>query len=86
MAINIKNERVIELAQQASRLTGNTQTGVIEQALRELISREQRASPTTRMNLVWQTLEIVDARLGQAERDAMQRAMDEMYDEEGLPA
>ncbi|MDE9364704.1 type II toxin-antitoxin system VapB family antitoxin [Luteipulveratus sp. YIM 133132] len=38
MGLNIKNERVHALAQEAARRTGQTQTGVIETALERLLA------------------------------------------------
>ena len=38
MSLNIKNERVHELAREAARRTGKSQTGVIEQALERLLA------------------------------------------------
>ena len=38
MSLNIKNERVHELAREAARRTGTSQTGVIEQALERLLA------------------------------------------------
>ena len=37
MSLNIKNERVHALAREAARVTGKTQTGVIEEALERLL-------------------------------------------------
>ena len=37
MSLNIKNERVHELAREAARVTGKTQTGAIEEALVKLL-------------------------------------------------
>jgi antitoxin VapB len=45
MGLNIKNERVHELARQAARLTGKSQTGAIEEALETLL-RAYGADPT----------------------------------------
>lgn len=44
MGLNIKNERVHELARQAAALTGNSQTGAIEEAL-ELYLRHHGSDP-----------------------------------------
>ena len=44
MGLNIKNERVHELARQAASVTGLTQTGVIEEALTRLLA-EYGADP-----------------------------------------
>lgn len=86
MAINIKNQRVIELAREAARLTGDTQTGAIERALRELIATHEAGSSGRRIDLVWQTLELVDASVDDEQRARVRRVMEEMYDESGLPA
>lgn len=37
MSLNIKNERVHEMVREASALTGKSQTGVIEEALRKYL-------------------------------------------------
>lgn len=39
MSLNIKNERVHELAREAARVTGTTQTSAIEEALRLLLKQ-----------------------------------------------
>ncbi len=44
MALNIKNARVHDLARQAARLTGKSQTGAIEEALERLL-RDYGADP-----------------------------------------
>lgn len=44
MGLNIKNERVHDLARQASAVTGKTQTGAIEEAL-VLLLRSYDADP-----------------------------------------
>lgn len=44
MSLNIKNERVHELAREAARITGGTQTSAIEEGLR-LLLRERGADP-----------------------------------------
>lgn len=38
MGLNIKNERVHALAREAARVTGKSQTGAIEEALRRLLA------------------------------------------------
>ncbi len=38
MGLNIKNERVHELARQAAAVTGKSQTGAIEEALMQLLA------------------------------------------------
>jgi antitoxin VapB len=44
MSLNIKNERVHELAREAARVTGTSQTSAIEEGLR-LLLREHGADP-----------------------------------------
>ena len=44
MGLNIKNERVHALAREAARVTGRSQTSVIEEALRRLLD-EYGANP-----------------------------------------
>lgn len=44
MGLNIKNERVHALAREAARITGKSQTSVIEEAL-ELLLRERGLEP-----------------------------------------
>jgi antitoxin VapB len=44
MGLNIKNERVHDLAREAARLTGKSQTGAIEEALVRLL-RDYDADP-----------------------------------------
>ncbi|GAA1514994.1 type II toxin-antitoxin system VapB family antitoxin [Nocardioides humi] len=39
MSLNIKNERVHALAREAARVTGKTQTSVIETALEQFLAR-----------------------------------------------
>ena len=42
MSLNIKNERVHALAREAARITGKSQTGVIEEALEKRGARRDR--------------------------------------------
>ncbi len=41
MSLNIKSERVHELAREAARLTGLSQTGAVEEALRRLLAEHE---------------------------------------------
>lgn len=77
MSLNIKNERVHELAREAARRTGRNQTSVIELALERLLADIGRDSAgAARIDLI----------------HAMQRAVshtdldtDDLYDADGLP-
>lgn len=79
MGLNIKNERVCELAREAAERSGLSQTAAIEQALsaylRELTKDERRA----RIDFI---LSDIDARLTDEDRKAL--TTDWLYDENGL--
>ena len=82
MSLNIKNERVHELAREAARRTGKSQTSVIEEALRtylEALEREQSEDKR------WAAVEelLVDLRRRLAGADL---STDFLYDENGMPA
>lgn len=85
MSLNIKNERVHELARRAAALTGKSQTGAIQEALERLLA-EGGADPEEarqrRIDLLWSEIE---ADTGEADRAATRRTMDELYDDDGLP-
>lgn len=85
MSLNIKNERVHELARRAAALTGKSQTGAIQEALERLLA-EGGADPEEarqrRIDLLWSE---IGADTGEADRAATRRTMDELYDDDGLP-
>ena len=87
MVLNIKNERVCRLAKQAAELTGRSQVSVLEEALEAYLAQhDARAAAARRLERVNATLARIDARMTDADRAQIQRHMDEMYDENGLPA
>ena len=87
MALNIKNERVCRLAKQAAELTGKSQVSVLEAALEAFIAEhDEKAAASRRRELVDATRARIDATMTDENRAAIQRTMDEMYDENGLPA
>ncbi len=87
MALNIKNERVCRLAKQAAELTGKSQVSVLEAALEAFIAEhDETAAAARRRERVDATLARIDATMTDEHRAAIQRTMDEMYDENGLPA
>jgi len=63
MSLNIKSDRVHELARQAARVTGKSQTGAVEEALLELLARhaaegmgdvrQQRLDALRTISLAW---------------------------------
>jgi antitoxin VapB len=85
VSLNIKNEHVHDLAREAARLTGKSQTSVIEEALEKLLAdleHERR-----KVGLKEDIRAIVDdfqARLTPEDRERM--TTDWLYDDEtGLP-
>ena len=89
MSLNIKNERVHALAREAARVTGKSQTSVIEEALEKLLAeygkdpveaeRRRRIDAVNRIVLEY-------AALPEATGDDRIRSEDDLYDPEtGLP-
>jgi antitoxin VapB len=85
MSLNIKNERVHELAREAARRTGKTQTSVIEEALARLLADlDPEPQLQNRLHRVQRALDDVDRRLTDDDRASM--STDQLYDDRGLPA
>ena len=86
MSLNIKNEHVHELAREAARRTGRSQTSVIELALEQLLESipdsGAAARKRARMDAV---LADIRAELTTDDRLALATAIDELYDADGLP-
>jgi antitoxin VapB len=85
MSLNIKNERVHQLARDAAQRTGLSQTSVIEAALLEYLRRldDEQGAKRRRVDEI---LAIFDARLTDEDRAEMKAFMNDMYDDEtGLP-
>lgn len=90
MSLNIKNERVHDLAREAARVTGKTQTSAIEEALRRLL-RDYGTDPdeAERERKVARMLEI-GRRFREEEPplpdDEPIKTVEDLYDEQtGLP-
>lgn len=89
MSLNIKNPRVHELAKEAARRFGMSQTSVIEEALVRLLASHDEAADTADARLagVLEILADIDRRLTPEQRDRLRHAEADLYDEEtGLPA
>lgn len=85
MSLNIKNERVHQLAREAARRTGKTQTSVLEEALVRLLAElDREPNIEDRRAKVRRLLVDVDARLTEDDRARM--STDHLYDKQGLPA
>ena len=83
MAMNIKNEETQKLAQQLSKLTGESMTSAITEALRERLERirtEQGAGMAERLMKIGRDCA---SRLQEPYRTADHG--DLLYDEKGLP-
>lgn len=87
MGLNIKNQRVHDLAREAARVTGKSQTAAIEEALERLL-HERGVDPHARA--VEQIVDQVRALAteytqdpGREEREI--RRIEDLYDDEGLP-
>lgn len=87
MGLNIKNERVHELARRAARTTGKSQTGVIEEALERLLAdldrQDRDQARQMRLDVIFAD---IDATITDADRQAVRGAQDQLYDDRGLPA
>lgn len=90
MAMNIKNERVHELAREAARRTGTTQTSVLETALEQYLDtlgeRDAMSGPAAKLARARDIVDLMRASMSDADREAMRTDVEEMYDEHGLPA
>ncbi|MBR7744370.1 type II toxin-antitoxin system VapB family antitoxin [Phycicoccus sp. BSK3Z-2] len=84
MGLNIKKQRVHDLAREAARRTGRSQTSVIESALERYLDELTRHGDDDRSTRVTGALAALDSTWDDADRAAI-RATD-LYDEHGLPA
>lgn len=83
MSLNIKNERVHELAREAARRTGLTQTSAIERALEQMLHDLDR---DVRRQRVDKLLKQIHGQLTDEDRAALSEGTDFLYnDETGLP-
>lgn len=88
MSLNIKNQRVHDLAREAARVTGKTQTGAIEEALQRML-KEYGADPDAaeherKLKRLNEILAWFDANPGDPDREI--KTIEDLYDEEtGLP-
>lgn len=90
MSLNIKNERVHELAREAARRTGKSQTSVIEEALvnllREYDADPQRADRQRRLEII-RDVSLAWEPLPPGGDDDNIRDVEDLYDPTtGLPA
>ncbi|WP_277453642.1 type II toxin-antitoxin system VapB family antitoxin [Janibacter sp. DB-40] len=87
MGLNIKNERVHALARQVAQRTGATQTSAIEEALeRRLHDLDARDRETARRRRLMRLMDEIEDTTTDEQRAVTRQVMDEMYDDNGLPA
>lgn len=91
MSLNIKNERTHELVRRLAALTGLSQTGAVEDAVRRrldsltehgAIHEELRQE---RLRVIDDAVQQVRGRMTAAELEALASRQDDLYDEAGLP-
>lgn len=89
MAMNIKNQRVHELAREAARRTGTTQTRALETALEryldELRAEDVGSDAAAKLTRARDIVDRMWIDMTEEDRSGMHRDVEEMYDEEGLP-
>ncbi|MGL4177459.1 MAG: type II toxin-antitoxin system VapB family antitoxin [Dermatophilaceae bacterium] len=84
MGMNIKNDRVHDLARQAAERTGKSQTSVVEEALSQYLAQLDRKSDEAEAQ-VRRVLADFDRLLTDEDRRAMRDMPDDLYDDLGLP-
>lgn len=84
MGLNIKSERTHALVRRLAELTGLSQTGAVEDAVRRRLAEleDESAGRASRADVL---LRAIRVELTDAERDALRRASDALYDINGLP-
>jgi antitoxin VapB len=81
VSLNIKNQEAHELAAELARLTGESMTKAVTEALRERLEREKRKRDEDK--LFAELMEIAEQCAAYPRRD--QRSLEEfLYDERGL--
>jgi antitoxin VapB len=83
MPLNIRNEETEELAKALAKLTGETKTEAVTQALRERIQRVRRARAKRRMADELDEIALHCSTLPMRDHRSADEIMD--YDENGLP-
>ncbi|HHW83052.1 MAG TPA: type II toxin-antitoxin system VapB family antitoxin [Actinomycetales bacterium] len=87
MSLNIKNERVYDLAREAARITGKTMTGAVEEALVRLLQEHGEDPHELRRRNLFRSIEEAQRTIRESPeyRAGARMATDSMYDESGLP-
>lgn len=93
MGLNIKNPRTHALVRQLAELTGQTQTGAVEDAVRRRLDDLTRSSgaqsltreQTARRERIQTLIQEFNADLDDSTKDRIRHADGWLYDELGLP-
>jgi antitoxin VapB len=88
MSLNIKNARVHELAREAARVTGKSQTGAIEEALERLLAAygADPAAMRTRAKIDLVSEIVAEYRDDPGDAGRTLRRVEDLYDDvSGLP-
>ena len=84
MSLSIKNPETARLVRQLADLTGSTQTGAVEDAVRRRLE-EVESGATVRTARAESILASIRAGLTDAQRDALRAADHDLYGPDGLP-
>lgn len=88
MSLNIKNEKVHDLVRQLAELTGQSQTSAVEDAVRRRLKEmtgEREAEIARRRAAIDEAVERFQAAAGDFTWADYEVAIEEIYDERGLP-
>lgn len=84
MGLNIKNEHTHELVRKLAALTGQSQTGAVEDAVRRRLA-ELETRQSTKRHDVQQALAVVRETMTGLDRARVRQAYQEMHDDRVLP-
>ncbi|WP_374927943.1 type II toxin-antitoxin system VapB family antitoxin [Kytococcus sedentarius] len=87
MALNIKNERVHQLAREVAALRGTSQTSALEAALEEYLERHaaERPSEDERWGKVTALVDQIRIDLQGTGSGSLRDDLADLYDDHGLP-
>lgn len=87
MGLNIKNQRVHDLAREVAQRTGTTQTSAIEEALQRRLEALRAADgDEARRRRLLRLMDEIESDTTDADRARTAQIQEELYDDRGLPA
>ena len=87
MGLNIKNQRVHDLAREVAQRTGTTQTSAIEEALQRRLEALRAADDDeARRRRLLRLMDEIESDTTDADRARTAQVQEELYDDRGLPA